>query len=162
VVTDAQGNNVYVSPNCDDITGYTQEELLGGMGRWVHEDDTPRAREAFERAFREGVRGKDFEYKAVRKDGDLWYASSSWEPLRDEKGKLQDVVLQTIDITERVRAEEKLKQTVAELERSNADLARFNRLAVGRELRMIELKRQINELSEGLGREPPYDLSLVE
>lgn len=94
--------------------------------------------------------------------GCTWYASSSWEPLRDEKGKLQGVVLQTIDITERVRAEEKLKQTVAELERSNANLARFNRLAVGRELRMIELKRQVNNLSEQLGKEPPYDVSFAE
>ena len=61
-----------------------------------------------------------------------------------------------------MRAEEKLKQTVADLERSNADLARFNRLAVGRELRMIELKRQVNNLSEQLGKEPPYDVSFAE
>jgi PAS domain S-box-containing protein len=66
------------------------------------------------------------------------------------------------DITERVRAEEKLKQTVAELERTNAELERFNRLAVGRELRMIELKRQVNELSEQVGKPPPYDLSFLE
>lgn len=51
---------------------------------------------------------------------------------------------------------------VAELECSNADLARFNRLAVGRELRMIELKRQVNDLSEQLGKEPPYDVSFAE
>jgi phage regulator Rha-like protein len=54
-----------------------------------------------------------------------------------------------------VRAEEALAQRVEELER-------FRRLAVGRELRMIELKRQVNELSEQLGKEPPYDLSLLE
>lgn len=62
---------------------------------------------------------------------------------------------------EHKRAEGKLKRTVAELERSNAELARFNRLAVGRELRMIELKRQINELSEQVGKPPPY-LSFLE
>lgn len=54
-----------------------------------------------------------------------------------------------------VRAEEALAQQVEELER-------FHRLAIGRELRMIELKRQVNELSEQLGKEPPYDLSLLE
>jgi PAS domain S-box-containing protein len=59
------------------------------------------------------------------------------------------------DITERKRAEEALAQRVEELER-------FHRLAVGRELRMIELKRQVNDLSEQLGKEPPYDLSLLE
>jgi phage regulator Rha-like protein len=55
---------------------------------------------------------------------------------------------------ERKRAEEALAQRVEELER-------FHRLSVGRELRMIELKRQVNELSEQLGKEAPYDLSLL-
>jgi PAS domain S-box-containing protein len=66
------------------------------------------------------------------------------------------------EIAERKRAEEKLRYTVEELERTNADLERFNRLAVGRELRMIELKRAVNALSQELGREPPYDVSFAE
>ena len=67
----------------------------------------------------------------------------------------EDQVLTIVrDITERKRAEEALTQRVEELER-------FHRLTVGRELRMIELKRQINELSEQLGKEPPHDLSLL-
>ncbi len=83
-------------------------------------------------------------------------------PVKDMHGKVTNAIVQHKDITERREAEEKLKQTVADLERTNAELERFNRLAVGRELRMIELKRQINELSEQLGKEPPYDVSLLE
>ena len=75
----------------------------------MHEDDTSRAKEVFDGTFREGVGGRNFEYKAVKKNGELWYASSSWEPLRDEKGNLQGVVFQTVDITERKRAEEALR-----------------------------------------------------
>jgi len=37
-------------------------------------------------------------------------------------------------------------------------LARFNRAAVGRELRMIELKREINEMCGQLGQPPRYAL----
>ncbi len=59
------------------------------------------------------------------------------------------------EIAERKRVEEALALRVEELER-------FHRLTVGRELRMIELKRRINELAEELGKEPPYDLSLLE
>jgi PAS domain S-box-containing protein len=66
IITDAVGNNLYVSHNCEEITGYTQEELLGELIWWVHEDDTSRAKEIFERTFRDGVGGKDFEYKAVK------------------------------------------------------------------------------------------------
>jgi PAS domain S-box-containing protein len=111
LIADAQGNNTYLSPNCERITGYTQEELLGKVIWWVHEDDTPRAREVFQRSIREGVGGKDFEYKAVKKSGELWYASSSWQPLRDGEGNLRGIVMQTIDITERKRAEEALRES---------------------------------------------------
>jgi len=58
------------------------------------------------------------------------------------------------DITERKMAEEVLKQRAAELER-------FHRLSVGRELQMIELKKQINELALQAGQKPPYDLALL-
>jgi len=40
IITDTKGNNLYISPNCEEITGYTQEELLGELLLWVHEDDT--------------------------------------------------------------------------------------------------------------------------
>ncbi|MHC1567090.1 MAG: hypothetical protein ACXQT5_03735 [Candidatus Syntropharchaeia archaeon] len=42
------------------------------------------------------------------------------------------------------------------------ELERFNRLMVGCELRMIELKQEINRLHERLGETPPYDLSFVD
>jgi PAS domain-containing protein len=79
-----------------------------------------------------------------------------------------------IDITDRLRAEDALKQAKETLEQRVADgtadlrmvneelksineeLGRFNRAAVGRELRMIELKKEINLLCAELGRPPRY------
>ncbi len=59
------------------------------------------------------------------------------------------------DITQRRRVEK-------DLEQSNQELERFNSMAVGREERMIELKRQINLLSKTLGQKPLYDLSFLD
>lgn len=50
---------------------------------------------------------------------------------------------------ERQQVNEALKRHVKELEQ-------FNRMAVGRELRMIELKKEINALCRELGRSEPY------
>jgi PAS domain S-box-containing protein len=58
------------------------------------------------------------------------------------------------DITERQMADEVLKKRAAELER-------FHRLTVGRELQMIELKKQINELAKQAGQKLPYDLAFL-
>lgn len=49
------------------------------------------------------------------------------------------------------------KQTAEKLNKSMTDLRQFNNLAVGRELRMAELKTQVNELLVELDRKPEYD-----
>ncbi len=62
----------------------------------------------------------------------------------------------TIDITERRQAEESRRQQAEELRAHNEQLTRFNRAAVGRELRMIELKQEVNELCGQAGQPPRY------
>jgi PAS domain-containing protein len=60
-----------------------------------------------------------------------------------------------IDITARKRAER-------ELQRHNEELDRINRAMVGREVVMIEMKREINRLSQQLGYQTPYDLAFLD
>lgn len=72
---------------------------------------------------------------------------------------LGKVLVSLADITARKEAEESLrelnaelelrvKKRTAELEDKNAELARLNKIFIGRELRMMELKEQIRELTE--------------
>ena len=63
-----------------------------------------------------------------------------------------------MDITELKRAQEELQRQLAELEQANAELERFNRAAVDRELRMIELKKEVNALCERAGLPRRYPL----
>lgn len=55
------------------------------------------------------------------------------------------------DTAKRKQAEQSLRDNLDEIET-------FNQLAVGRELRIIELKREINNLLSGLGREAAYEV----
>lgn len=115
VIADTEGNNIYVSPNCEQITGYKAEELLGRVFWWVHDDDLARAKRVFNKTFSKMIGNRNFEYKAFKKDGELWWASTSWEPLHDEQGTFLGVVLQTLDITGRKRAEEELQRSQKQL-----------------------------------------------
>jgi len=45
-----------------------------------------------------------------------------------------------------------------ELEKVNKDLERFNQASLGREERIIELKREVNKLASELGRTLPYNM----
>jgi len=65
-----------------------------------------------------------------------------------------------IDITERKRMEAALCQQAQELRARNEELTRFNRVAVGRELRMIELKQEVNDLCRRLGELSRHAMSL--
>jgi two-component system C4-dicarboxylate transport sensor histidine kinase DctB len=54
-----------------------------------------------------------------------------------------------------------LKNAERDMDRM-ADMERFNRLAHGREQRVLELKREINALAEATGQPAPYATTLVE
>jgi hypothetical protein len=60
------------------------------------------------------------------------------------------------DITDRKQAEEEIRARAEELRERNAELTRLMRAAAGREARMIELKREVNELCERLGERPRH------
>jgi len=45
-----------------------------------------------------------------------------------------------------------------ELRLHSEEMSRFNRVAVGRELRMIELKKEVDQLCQRLGESPRYPL----
>jgi len=73
-------------------------------------------------------------------------------PLKD-KDRVARVLDVGENITERREAEEKLKQKINELET-------FHGFAVDREFKVVELKKEINELCEKLGEKPRYDTNL--
>jgi len=81
--------------------------------------------------------------------GELRYRQVSAAPVRDQAGQIIGSVSVVRDITELQRAE-------AALHESNADLQWFNQAAVGRELRMIELKQEVNALLARRGEPAKY------
>ncbi len=58
---------------------------------------------------------------------------------------------------ERRAAAQALAEKARQLEEANSELTEFNRLMVDRELRMVELKGQVNDLLRQTGRPPAYE-----
>jgi PAS domain S-box-containing protein len=71
----------------------------------------------------------------------------------------EGIFVLSLDTTEHKRTEEVLRRQAEEVGKQNEHLINFNRAAVGRELRMIELKREVNELSRKLGLHPLYQIA---
>jgi PAS domain S-box-containing protein len=101
---------------------------------------------------------KNFEVKLTRKrTGDSRWISFTTAPIYGSVGEVIHVLVSLFDITERKYAEEQIRQKVALLENANKELEKFNRIAVEREMRMIELKREINALCNQLGESHTSD-----
>jgi PAS domain S-box-containing protein len=99
----------------------------------------------------------------VTSNGKRVYLDVYLEPVRCEDGAITGIGIATVDLTQVKIAEEELKMSeqalarqAVELQANNEELARFNRAMVGREMRMIELKQEVNELCAQLGTPPRY------
>jgi two-component system CheB/CheR fusion protein len=91
----------------------------------------------------------------VLRDGrKVWMAWTN-KPIFDEQGQVVEILAVGTDITERKLAEDALRA-------NNDELERLNRAMVGRELRMVELKKEVNELCVKAGLQPPYKLDFEE
>ncbi len=79
--------------------------------------------------------------------------------LSETQAKLNDIDHERKRAEAALRAEfAERKQAQEELARRVEEMAQFNAAAVGRELRMIELKQEINELARQSGQPQPYAL----
>ena len=83
-------------------------------------------------------------------------------PLYDAAGILYAVGGTSIEITARKRAEVELETQRERLAQSNAELTRLNRLMSSRELRVIELKQQLNDLATRLDEPRLYPLAFLD
>jgi PAS domain S-box-containing protein len=114
----------------------------------LHPDDRARVESAVERAWREGSE-YDIEYRTVWPDGTVRWAASKGRAYYDAAGQPLRMEGVALDITERKRAEEKIQEQLEELQRSYD-------LMLGREDRVQELKREVNELLKRHGESARY------
>jgi len=100
---------VYVSPAYEELWGRPLSTLYDqprSFEKGVHPEDLPGLRAAM-RAVAEAPFG-GIEYRVMRPDGTVRWASSRGYPLRDEAGRVYRVVGTTEDITERKEAQDQL------------------------------------------------------
>lgn len=144
---------LYVNPAYLKGFGYEESEILGKGTPQIYWSNEERDRALA--ILKEKGSVAEYEVKLKRKDGTPFWGLSSVRPITFN-GK-PALLGSFVDITGRKIAEDKLKQASEELHRSNEELAFFNNAMVGRELRMIELKKEINQLCHQFGQPLRYN-----
>jgi PAS domain S-box-containing protein len=148
IMVDNEETITFWNEAAERIFGYTEEEMIGTklhsaiIPKRFHED----ALTGF-KSFREtgqgAAVGKTLELAANRKDGTEFPIELSLSAVK-LKGKWYGIGV---------------IRDISEVRKKTEAMKRFNKLAVGRELRMIELKKEINALLEDLGKEARYKIA---
>jgi PAS domain S-box-containing protein len=164
-VIDRQGKVVTWNQAMENLTGIEAADMVG---KGNYEYALPfygERRPVLIDLVREWNPEYEKKYLSIKKDGNK-LVSESYHPhlgdgglhlsgnaslIYDAAGQVAGAIESLRDTTERKHMEEELRRNLEELER-------FNKLAIGREIKMIQLKEEINELMIQLGKVEKYKI----
>ncbi len=150
VMADPEGFLLLANRRMADLFGYQDPQEIVGIDllEWFAPEERARAEAAFD-AFLERGGFLESEYTMMRRDGTRFPAAVSASLLRDDRGAPRALIGIVHDITERKQMHQQLTEQVEELRRWYAAM-------LGRETRVLDLKREVNELLAQAGRPPRY------
>ena len=114
IVLDPQGNLVSVNRACEQVTGFTADQVRGKpfCNVFAPPEELDHVRMALHRAVH-GADGQEFQSSLLTKDG--LHRSIAWslQPLRSRNNTVQSIVLTGLDRTEQVETLAQLQQAKA-------------------------------------------------
>ncbi len=155
-VFDLEARFILANAAVAKVLNTTAEQLLGKRRHEFMPKEDADWHEANDRRVIEAGHAMEFEEHSELPGRSITWLTTKF-PLRDAQGRIYAVAGISADISERKRTEEELHKHMEELQIANEELTRFNRAMVNREVRMVELKREINELCLRNGQTARYN-----
>lgn len=147
--------DVHFNDRWAGMLGYTLDQIDPHYNSWkdlTHPDDYAKAYAVLKKHLGGETGFYSAEVRMRHKEGHwIWILDKGRVTSRDSQGRALRACGTHMDITEMKQAQEALQEKVEEIERSN-------RLMMGREKRIIEIKREVNALLSELGRDKKYTM----
>lgn len=148
---DIANNRLIWDERMYQIYGVRPENFGGAYEAWaecIHPDDLPAASRATRDA-EQNLKDLDTEFRIIKPGGEIRYIKAFGKVVRDPDGHPLRIVGINYDITETRLAEQRIEAQLNELNR-------WYQATMGRESRVLELKREVNELLQRIGEPPRY------
>jgi len=116
VITDSQGDIIYVNPQFKFLTGYSSKEALGKNPNILKSGLTPRS--TYREMWATILSGKTWrgEFLNKKKNGELYWELAVIAPLLDSAGEIINFISVKVDITPRKQSEAALQAANQQLE----------------------------------------------
>ncbi len=148
----------------EKIFGWKSEEVIGKSTmdlNMIYEPDIPMVEKIINKLTTSKSAHVISSNRNYKKDGSIIFCEWYNTILKDKNGTMLSALSQVLDATKRKKAEEELKthhahleemvkKRTTELEEKNKKLESFNKLFIGRELRIKELKDKLKNLETTL------------
>ena len=168
LIEDLDGTVVEMNDEAERSYGWTREELVGTPIKTIVPPDRHDQADDLLRRCKAGDDVRNVEGLRLTKDGRIVPVLITVSLIKGEAGQAEAIATLAKDITDQKRAEMELRNSrdnleemigerTTELEKNVRELETFNKFAVDRELRMIELKKDITALLARLGEPPKYE-----
>ncbi len=110
-LTDLEGNYTFTGAS-HKILGYNTNELVGtNVMEYVHPDDLPMVKSAFEEFVKKRQNNKKIQYRNRCADGSYLWFETVGRFIYDEGGNLRQILFNSRDITDRRKADEALRES---------------------------------------------------
>ena len=118
IITDIHGNIEYTNPKFTEITDYTAAEALGKNPRILNSG--LQSKEYYAQMWQTIISGKIWngEFQNKAKNGTLFWEHVTITPIKDDAGEIINYLAIKEDITAKKKSEEKLRNAVVEIEKS--------------------------------------------
>lgn len=150
VLVDAEGKITYANQAIHKMLGYSQDEILGMYADSLFGEGSANFSSMKQKITESGTSYSETLFR--KKDGKTVTVLVSLSVVSDKGKNARGFVLNARDIGRIKREEEEMLKKNKELQEKTEELEKINRMAVGREQKMIELKKRIAELEEELSK----------
>ena len=136
---DLKGKIINTNKKLYKMLGYSKEELIGkNLNDITYKPDIESELNYFKKISESHLDTYETEKRLIRKNGELLWVRLVLTPYVSNSDEVEYIIGLVTDISREKKATKKLKQKILELKK-------INKLMVGREVKMSELKKQIKK-----------------
>ncbi|MBU0536766.1 MAG: PAS domain S-box protein [Nanoarchaeota archaeon] len=142
---DKTGKITNINKAAQKVSGYDFDEIVGhniATIKLLTLASKLKAVKSFKNRI-SGIESPPYEIEIIRKDGSIMPAEVNASAIKDNQGIVTGTLAIIRDISDRKKAE-------TQISKKSQDLERFAKLSVGREEKMIDLKKKIKEMEAKL------------